>query len=83
MVTKSKEFLRNFSKLNLKTVIPQKSLILGTNSGEFLKICQGISYRNMILEKFLGNSSKKVTMVGESGKIPHFCYLDRVVSGAN
>ena len=29
----------------------------------------------MILEKFLGNSSKKVTTVGESGEIPHFCYL--------
>jgi len=29
----------------------------------------------MILEKFLGNSLKKVTTVGESGEIPHFCYL--------
>ena len=29
----------------------------------------------MILEKFLGNSSKKVTMIGESGEIPHFCFL--------
>ena len=28
-----------------------------------------------ILEKFLGNSSKKVTTVGESGEITHFCYL--------
>ena len=28
----------------------------------------------MILEKFLGNSSKKVTTVGESGEIPHFYY---------
>ena len=29
----------------------------------------------MILQKFLGNSSKKVTTVGESGEIPYFCYL--------
>ena len=29
----------------------------------------------MILKKFLGNSLKKVTTVGESGEIPHFCYL--------
>ena len=29
----------------------------------------------MILEKFLGNSTKKVTTFGESGEIPHFCYL--------
>ena len=58
----SGECLRNFSKMSLKTVIPQKSLILGTNSREFL-------------EKFLGNSLKKVTMVGDSGEIPHFCYL--------
>ena len=28
-----------------------------------------------ILEKFLGNSSKKVTTVVESGEITHFCYL--------
>ena len=32
----------------------------------------------MILEKFLGNSSKKVTKVGESGEIPHFCYLGKI-----
>ena len=25
--------------------------------------------------EFLGNSLKKVTTVGESGEIPHFCYL--------
>ena len=31
--------------------------------------------KEMILEKFLGNSSKKVTMIGESGEIPHFCSL--------
>jgi len=30
----------------------------------------------MILEKFLGNSSKKVTTVEESGEVPHFCYLE-------
>ena len=29
----------------------------------------------MIFDKFLGNSSNKVTTVGESGEIPHFCYL--------
>jgi len=34
----------------------------------------------MILEKFLGNSSKKVNTVGESGEIPHFCfYLGYIV----
>ena len=32
----------------------------------------------MILEKFLGNSLKKVPTVGESGEIPHFCYLGSV-----
>jgi len=32
----------------------------------------------MILEKFLGNSSKKVTTIGESGEIPHFGYLGTV-----
>ena len=31
----------------------------------------------MILEKFLGNFLKKVTTVGESGEIPHSCYLGR------
>ena len=34
--------------------------------------------QEMILEKFLGNSLKKVTTVGESGEIPHFCYLGHV-----
>jgi len=29
----------------------------------------------MVLKKFLGNSSKKVTTVGESGEIPHFCIV--------
>ena len=29
----------------------------------------------MILEKFLRNSLKKVTTLGESGEIPHFCYF--------
>ena len=33
----------------------------------------------MILENFLENSSKKVTTVGESGEIPHFCYLGSVI----
>ena len=40
-------------------------------SREFLRS----QLQNMILEKFLGNSTKKVTTFGESGKIPHFCYL--------
>ena len=31
----SEEFIRNFLKQSLKTLIPQKSLILGTNSGDF------------------------------------------------
>ena len=50
----SGEFLRNFSKLSLKTVIPQKSLILGTNSKEFLENFRGISYRKW----FSRNSSE-------------------------
>jgi len=33
----SEEFLRNFLKRSLKTVIPHKSLILGTNSSEILQ----------------------------------------------
>ena len=41
----SGQFLRNFSKLSLKTVIPQKSLIFGTNSREFLENFRGISYK--------------------------------------
>ena len=36
---------KNFSKLNLKNVIPQNSLILGSNSGEFFENLQGTSYR--------------------------------------
>ena len=40
----SKEFFRNFLKVSLETVIPQTSLILGTNSGEFLENFRGISY---------------------------------------
>ena len=71
----SAEFLRNFSKLSLKTAIPQKSLIFGTNSGEFPRN----QLQEMILEKFLGNSIKKVTTVRESGEIPHFCYLGHLL----
>jgi len=55
-------------------VIPQKSLILGTNSREFLENFSRNQLQEMILEKFLGNSLKKVTTVGESGEIPHFFY---------
>ena len=50
----SRNPFRNFWKLSLKTVIPQNSLILGTNSGEFLKNFQGISYRKW----FSRNSSE-------------------------
>ena len=57
-----------------KTVIPQKSIILGTNSGEFSRISEE-SVKKRILKKFIGNSSKKVTTVGEAGEIIHFCYL--------
>ena len=46
------EILRNFSgisrKMSLKTVIPQKSLILGINSGEFLENFRGTSYRKWL-----------------------------------
>ena len=34
----------------------------------------------MILYKFLGNSSKKVTTVCESGEIPHFLLLGKSVN---
>ena len=42
----------------LKTVIPQKSLILGTNSGEFLENFLKNQLQAMNLKKFLVNSSK-------------------------
>ena len=48
------EFLRDFSKLSLKPVIPQKSVILGTNSGKFFENFRGISYR----KGFSRNSSE-------------------------
>ena len=57
-----------------KTVIPQKSIILGTNSGEFSRISEE-SVKKRILKKFIGNSSKKVTTVGEAGEIIHFCHM--------
>jgi len=73
MVVKSIEFLRNFSKLSLKTVIPQK--FLGDQFRGFSWECHKNQLQEMILEKFLRNSSKKFTTVGESGKIPHLYYL--------
>ena len=41
----------------------------------FSRISKELELQEMIFDKFLGNSSNKVTTVGESGEIPHFCYL--------
>ena len=71
----SGEFLMNFSELSLKTVIPQKSLILGINSGEFLENFRGVSF----MKWFLKNSSeilqRKLPWLENLEKIPHFCYF--------
>ena len=73
------KFLRISSEFLEKTVIPQKSLILGINSGEFLENFQGISY----MKWFSRNSSeilqRKSPRLENLGKyIPHFCYLGRL-----
>jgi len=63
---------RNFSKLSLKTDSPKISHL----GDQFLGISEEF-LRNklqvMILVKVLGNSSRKVTIVGESGEIAHYC----------
>ena len=59
----SGEFLRNFSKLSPKTGIPQKSLILGTNSGEFLEKFLGILQRKSPRLENLGKFLTYVTWV--------------------
>ena len=64
-----------FLETSLKTMIPQKLSSWGPIPGNFSRIPEELQLQEMILEKFLGNSSKKVTMVGESGEIPHFCSL--------
>ena len=75
----SREYFRRISQEFLETESqncdPTKISNLGDQfygiSREFPKN----QLQEMILKKFLGNSSKKVTTVGESGEIPHFCYL--------
>ena len=57
-----------------KLVTTQKSLMEGTNSGKLLENFQGISYRKW----FSRNSTKKVTTVGKSGEILHFCFLENL-----
>ena len=72
------EFLQNFSKLSLKTVIPQKSIILGTTSGEFFENIRGISYR--ILEKFLKILQKKSPRLENLGKLLTFVTWELIKS---
>ena len=50
----------------------------GTNSGKLLENFQGISYRKW----FSRNSTKKVTTVGKSGEILHFCFLENLSKAA-
>jgi len=66
------------SKLSLKTVIPQKSIILGTNSGEFFENFRGISYR--ILEKFLKILQKKSPRLENLGKLLTFVTWELIKS---
>ena len=74
------KFLRNFSKLSLKTVIPQKSIILGTNSGEFFENFRRISYR----KGFSRNSSeilpKKSPRLENLGKLLTFVTWELIKS---
>ena len=52
------------------TLIELRNFV-GENSGEFLR-----NFSRISAESGTGNDSpKKVTTVGESGEIPHFCYL--------
>ena len=54
-------------------MIPQKLSSWGPIPGNFSRIPEELQLQEMILEKFLGNSSKKVTMVAENpGKILTF-----------
>ena len=74
------EFLRNFTKLSLKTVITQKSIILGTNSGEFFENFRGIGYR----KGFSRNSSeilpKKSPRLENLGKLLTFVTWELIKS---
>ena len=65
-----------FSNMSLKTVIPTKIYHLGDQFWGIFREFPRNQLQERILEKFLGNSSKKVTTVGESGEITHFCYLE-------
>ena len=69
-----------FSNMSLKTVIPQKSIILGTNSGEFFENFRGISYR----KGFSRNSSeilqKKSPRLENLGKLLTFVTWELIKS---
>ena len=80
----SQEFLEiNFHNKFLKTESqncdPKKMSNLGDQFWGISRVFLRNQLQEMILEKFLRNSSKKVTTVGESGEIPHFCYLGQVL----
>ena len=67
----SQEFLETESQ----TCDPPKIFHLGDQFWGISREFPRNQLQEMVLEKFSGNSSKKVTSVGESGEIPHFCYL--------
>ena len=70
----SEEFLRKFSKLSLKAVISQKSLILETNSGEFLENFLEIPQRKSPRLENLGKFLTVVTWITSGAEI--VCYSD-------
>ena len=73
---------KNFSRISRNWVSklwsPKILSSLGPIMGNFSRISLE-SVTEMILEKFLRNSSKKVTTFRESREIRHFCYLGRVL----
>ena len=71
----SQEFLETESQ----TCDPPKIFHLGDQFWGISREFPRNQLQEMVLEKFSGNSSKKVTSVGESGEIPHFCYLGCIV----
>ena len=72
----SKEFFRNFLKVSLETVIPQTSLILGTNSGEFLENFRGISYMKWFSRTSSKILQRKSPRLENLGKFPTFVTWD-------
>ena len=70
----SQEFPEKFSE---KFSYPLK---ISKNGDQFQRISQEFlrdQSQELVLKKFIGNSSKQVTKTGELGEIPHFCYLGR------